>query len=43
MKFTAAQIAEILDGESLQGSPSFGYNEYSRSYVHFKILPKIVT
>lgn len=32
----------INDGEVLQGSPSFGYNEYSKSYVHFRNLPKIV-
>lgn len=33
----------IKDGEILQGSPSFGYSEYSKSYVHFRNLPKIVT
>jgi UDP-3-O-[3-hydroxymyristoyl] glucosamine N-acyltransferase len=33
----------IKDGEVLQGSPSFGYSEYSKSYVHFRNLPKIVT
>lgn len=33
----------IKDNEVLQGSPSFGYNDYSKSYVHFKNLPKIVT
>jgi UDP-3-O-[3-hydroxymyristoyl] glucosamine N-acyltransferase len=33
----------IKDGEVLQGSPSFGYSDYSKSYVHFKNLPKIVT
>ena len=32
----------IKDNETLQGSPSFGYSEYSKSYVHFKNLPKIV-
>jgi UDP-3-O-[3-hydroxymyristoyl] glucosamine N-acyltransferase len=32
----------IKDGEILQGSPSFGYLNYSKSYVHFKNLPKIV-
>ena len=32
----------IKDGETLQGSPSFGYSDYSKSYVHFKNLPKIV-
>ncbi len=33
----------IKDNEVLQGSPSFGYNDYSKSYVHFKNLPKIIT
>ncbi|NBU80820.1 MAG: UDP-3-O-(3-hydroxymyristoyl)glucosamine N-acyltransferase [Flavobacteriaceae bacterium] len=32
----------INDGEVLQGSPSFGYADYSKSYVHFRNLPKIV-
>ena len=32
----------INDGEVIQGSPSFGYSDYSKSYVHFKNLPKIV-
>lgn len=32
----------IKDGEILQGSPTFGYNDFSKSYVHFKNLPKIV-
>ena len=32
----------IKDNEVLQGSPSFGYSEYSKSYVHFRNLPKIV-
>ena len=30
------------DGEIVQGSPSFGYSDYSKSYVHFRNLPKIV-
>jgi UDP-3-O-[3-hydroxymyristoyl] glucosamine N-acyltransferase len=33
----------IKDDEVLQGSPTFGYNDFSKSYVHFKNLPKIVT
>lgn len=33
----------IKDGEILQGSPSFGYSDFSKSYVHFKNLPKIVS
>ncbi|HEX8268492.1 MAG TPA: UDP-3-O-(3-hydroxymyristoyl)glucosamine N-acyltransferase, partial [Flavobacterium sp.] len=32
----------IKDDEVLQGSPSFGYSDYSKSYVHFRNLPKIV-
>jgi UDP-3-O-[3-hydroxymyristoyl] glucosamine N-acyltransferase len=32
----------IPDGEAIQGSPSFGYNDFNKSYVHFKNLPKIV-
>ena len=32
----------VKDGEILQGSPAFTYNDYSKSYVHFKNLPKIV-
>ncbi|WP_418263037.1 UDP-3-O-(3-hydroxymyristoyl)glucosamine N-acyltransferase [Flavobacterium faecale] len=33
----------IKDNEVLQGSPTFGYNDFSKSYVHFKNLPKIIT
>ena len=33
----------IKDGEILQGSPTFGYADYSKSYVHFRNLPKIVS
>ena len=32
----------IKDGETLQGSPAIGYNDYYKSYIHFKNLPKIV-
>lgn len=32
----------IKDNETLQGSPSFGYSDWNKSYVHFKNLPKIV-
>jgi UDP-3-O-[3-hydroxymyristoyl] glucosamine N-acyltransferase len=32
----------IKNDEVLQGSPSFGYNDFSKSYIHFKKLPKIV-
>jgi UDP-3-O-[3-hydroxymyristoyl] glucosamine N-acyltransferase len=33
----------VKDNEILQGSPSFGYSDYNKSYVHFKNLPKIVS
>ena len=32
----------IKDNETLQGSPTFGYSDFNKSYVHFKNLPKIV-
>ena len=32
----------IKDGEIVQGSPAFGYTDFSKSYVHFKNLPKIM-
>ncbi|MGB3605569.1 MAG: UDP-3-O-(3-hydroxymyristoyl)glucosamine N-acyltransferase [Psychroserpens sp.] len=32
----------VKDNEVLQGSPSFTYGEWSKSYVYFKNLPKIV-
>ncbi|TVZ51063.1 UDP-3-O-(3-hydroxymyristoyl)glucosamine N-acyltransferase [Dokdonia sp. Hel_I_53] len=31
----------IKDDETLQGSPSFNYADWNRSYVYFKNLPKI--
>ncbi len=31
----------IKDNEALQGSPSFGYSDWNKSYVHFKNLPKL--
>ncbi len=31
----------VKDNEILQGSPSFGYADWSKSYVHFKNLPKL--
>ena len=33
----------IKDNEIIQGSPAFGYNDFSKSFVHFKNLPKLVT
>lgn len=32
----------VKDGEVLQGTLAFGYTDFSKSYVHFKNLPKIV-
>jgi|WP_321248166.1 UDP-3-O-[3-hydroxymyristoyl] glucosamine N-acyltransferase len=32
----------VKDNEVLQGSPSFKFGDWSKSYVHFKNLPKIV-
>jgi UDP-3-O-[3-hydroxymyristoyl] glucosamine N-acyltransferase len=33
----------IADGEVIQGSPAFNYGDFSKSYVHFRNLPKIVS
>jgi len=33
----------LKDDEIVQGSPAFGYSDFSKSYVHFKNLPKIVS
>lgn len=33
----------IKDGEAIQGSPSFGYSDWNKSYVHFRNLPQIVS
>jgi UDP-3-O-[3-hydroxymyristoyl] glucosamine N-acyltransferase len=32
----------IKDNEILQGTPSIGYNDFNKSYVHFKNLPRII-
>ena len=32
----------VKDHEVLQGTPAFTYGDYSKSYVHFKNLPKLV-
>ncbi|MCL6461608.1 MAG: UDP-3-O-(3-hydroxymyristoyl)glucosamine N-acyltransferase [Flavobacterium micromati] len=32
----------VKDNEIIQGSPAFGYNDFSKSFVHFKNLSKIV-
>jgi UDP-3-O-[3-hydroxymyristoyl] glucosamine N-acyltransferase len=33
----------IPDGEIIQGSRAFNYSDFSKSYVHFRNLPKIVS
>lgn len=33
----------LKDGEVVQGSPAFTYGEFSKSYVYFRNLPKIVS
>ena len=33
----------VPDGEVVQGSPSFAFADYSKAYVHFRNLPKIVS
>ncbi len=33
----------IPDGEIVQGSPALGYSDFSKSYVHFRNFPKIVS
>ncbi len=32
----------VKDGDTIQGSPSFNYGDWNKSYVHFRNLPKIV-
>ena len=32
----------LKDNDIIQGTPAFGYNDFSKSYVHFKNLPKIM-
>jgi len=31
----------LKDGEKVQGSPALGYNDFNKSYVHFKNLPEL--
>ena len=31
----------IKDDEIIQGSPAFGYNDFNKSYIHFRNFPKI--
>jgi len=32
----------IKDGETIQGTPAFGYSDFNKSYVYFKKLPELV-
>ena len=34
---------KIKDNDVVQGTPAFGYSDFSKSYVHFKNLPKLAT
>ncbi len=31
----------IKDGEVIQGSPAFGYNDFNKAYVHFRNFPRL--
>ena len=33
----------LKDGETVQGSPAFNYSDFSKSFVHFRNFPKIVS
>ena len=33
----------LKDDDVVQGSPAFGYSDYSKSYIHFKNLPKLAS
>ena len=33
----------VKDDEIIQGTPAFGYNDFSKSYIHFKNLPNIIS
>ena len=33
----------VKDDEAIQGSPAFGYNDFNKSYVHFRNFQKIVS
>ena len=32
----------VKDYEKIQGTPAIGYNDFNKSYVHFKNLPDLV-
>jgi len=31
----------LKDGDTVQGTPAFGYSDFNKSYVYFRNLPKI--
>ena len=33
----------LKDGETVQGSPAFNYSDFSKSFIHFRNFPKIVS
>lgn len=33
----------LKDGETVQGSPAFNYSDFSKSFVHFRNFPKIIS
>jgi UDP-3-O-[3-hydroxymyristoyl] glucosamine N-acyltransferase len=33
----------LNDGETVQGSPAFNYSDFSKSFVHFRNFPKIIS
>ncbi|WP_396212141.1 UDP-3-O-(3-hydroxymyristoyl)glucosamine N-acyltransferase [Flavobacterium sp.] len=33
----------LSDGETVQGSPAFNYSDFSKSFVHFRNFPKIIS
>ena len=33
----------LSDGETFQGSPAFNYSDFSKSFVHFRNFPKIIS
>lgn len=32
----------VKDGETIQGTPAFGYSDFNKSYIYFKRLPEII-
>jgi len=42
MVFTATQIAGLLKGEIMMGSPAFEVNKYRKAYINFRNLDSLV-